>query len=944
MPQFTIQSLRRVLICFATLATRLGVAYADAQVSVDITRVGDTSHLEFKGLAQWKYDLKRDGKTRIVLRIPPLTSPSLVGLRSYSDSLIEKIEVDEKGIDGLHEVVFNLKTADADFFDYLTEDPSRLIVDYFLKENKPTEKPTEKSTEKPAKITSAPTTLPEKKDGDVAERKRKPAASEFIQTPGEQPLGGLQKGPPPPEPKSDEHEKLDKEKDARRGVFDGGDPNFERFSMQDYEVKESAIIASRGNIFLRFPTLKLESPHLKTLLSNPPIYEIIPQDNMENKQARLLLTLFNNKRRGVFLRTARQFLETYPNTKYDEIIRYMMADVYYGFWQEERKPADFEKALGLYRHLTEKYPESPLATRTLLLMGYSYVERGDSFNALKALDHFLRVKGKTKFTDQVKISIAEANQNLNRYDDTYALLDEVERTAENRKDAVGAAFRKGDGFFQRKDFAGAVRSYQEAINKYPAYANQFPNTWWNMAEAQFWQGNYKQALDAHREYLKRFPDHAHGGYAMTRVGELLEILGGGEKRALGAYLESQFRYRESPGANVGRIRALVARMPEMKEKELKSALVEIHELAEKSKLPDIHEFVVMAVSDGQFARKEYQRSTDDLISFYQKNPNATNLEKFQSRIVRNITAALKANVEKGNFIEALRMNSKYSQTWLKNSDRIDTRFYVGRAFEQAGVYREAAAIFRESLNTLYSIKGTIRGKERGVFEVLPEVDSLNLRLAAVAAREKDFSRAKDYLAVITNPPALSEAELVERAEISADVFEARGQHDAAKGALADLVTSWKGKPTAVSGVYLRLARLDAEAKEHKEAEASLAKIINLQNDTGLVPEDIHAAALELKGDVLLARGMRGEAVHAFKQLLETYDGRRPLAAVRYKAGKILFESGQYKDAEDVWRELKNEKNDLWNKLAKEQLENAKWRGDYKKYIERIPAMQNLKRE
>ncbi len=950
-------------------------AQAETQVEAEISRVGDASHIELKGLNQWKYDLRRDGD-KVVLRVHPLTAKSIARLRTHSDSLLQGVEINEIGIDGMNEVMFSLKNSDVDFFDYQTEEPSKLIVDFFPRDDKvvkKSEKPVEakksrsldivdavdlagalasgltakeKSSEKstdPASDGGHAKVLPEKRR--PTEKSRQPAATEFIQVPS--PEGSTQMAPSGT-PGAVEifdtgGDGLGAAKDFRHGIFDGSDPEFRRFQLGAYQVRESAIIASRRNLYLRFPALKLGSPHLATLLKNPPIYGIIPGKDEENKQAQLLLTLFNNHRRAVFLKTAKEFLDRYPETKYHEIVSYMMADTYYDLWREAHKPVDFEEAMGLYRHLSERYPDSPLTTRTLLLMGYSHVDRGDSFGAIKALHRFLRMKGQTKFTDQVKIAIAEAYLAMSRNEDALALLDEVERTAIAKSDALEGAFRKGDIFFHRKLFQDAVKHYKEAIQKYPAALDRFPNALYNIAEAYFWQGSYRESLDAYRDFLRHFPDHEHGGYAMTRIGELMEILAGDSKRALGAYLESQFRFRDTPGANMARIRTLVSRMPEMKDKELKSGLTEINALAERTALPGIAEFAAVAIADGRFGRKDYHGSTAGLVSYYQQNPNSSNYEKFHARIVRNITEAIRTSVVAGNFIEALRLNSLYSSTWLKNNDRIDLRYYIGQAYEQAEVLKEAAKVYRETLNNLYAVRGSAREQERGVFEDLPAPDALNLRLAAVASRNRDYPKAVEFLKAINNPPTLLEKELIERAEVSADVAEARGQVAEAQGFLEALVNTWRGKPTAVAGVYLRLAKFKAQAKSYREAEDAATKILLLEKDSQLVDEDIHAQALELKAEMLLARGEREDSVTVLKELLDLYEGKRPLSAVRYKAGKILFEKGDYKGAETIWKELKDPKGDLWRKLAAEQLDGVKWRGDYKRYIDRIPAMQKVSR-
>ena len=959
-------------------------------MTADISQIGDASHLEFRGSSNWKYDLKKEGNT-FVLQAPKLNSTSLVKLRTYSDSLIKSVTVNEDGIDGGVEVRFKVKDDSIDTFDYLTDQPSSLVVDFY-KPEKPVAQDADMdevpATEPPVKV------LPKKTAGKSSS-KRKPA-SDYITVPGTE----AQLAQATVADKVQDAEVV--EKDLRHGIFDGGDPEFKRFSIQDYEIKENAIIASKANIYLRFPMLKLDSPHLKTILANQPVYEIIPTESQENKEARLLLTLFNNKRPSVFLKAAKHFLKTHPSGKYDEIVRYMMADVHYQFWLDEQRNEDLETALGIYRTLTERYPDSPLSTRTLLLVGYSYLDHGDSFGALKAFQRFTRSKPSSKAIDQVKISIGEAYLLINRYEDALAIYAEVEKSAANKKDAIEAAYRRGDVFFKKKDYTNAVAEYKAAQNRYKGSAAQFPNASFNLSESEFWLSRYKESLLSYRDFLQKFPDSDNGGYAMTRIGEILELMGADQKKAQGAYLESFFRYRATPGAQVGRIRMLAGKMPEMKEKELKNAVKEMDDIlqafkvmgdpgkvastqkevsaeAEKKSeneegtenegetkkvaesnnalapflanrmtwksepLPEIEEFVTFLRTDGFFARKEFGRAADELISYFQQNPNNSVPEKFKIRIARTIAAHIHNEVESQKFIEALRLKSQYTNTWLKHADRIDVNYDSGRAYEQAGVYKEATKIYTETLERLTKLQGTVQGRERNVFETLPDTNSVRLRLAAVADKQKDYSKAADYLKKIPESSSLSEKEKIERAQTAVDVALAKGQKDVAKSYLETLVTAWKGQPRNLATVHYRLAKLQYDSKDFSAADQSLNQFMKVY-DQSPAGEDLHAKALELRGDLQLARGKRSESLKAYQRLLELYESKRPLSSIRYKVGKIQFDDGDFKGAEATWSSLQDDGKGVWRKLAQEQLSSAKWQGDYKKYINRIPAMASDKKQ
>jgi tetratricopeptide (TPR) repeat protein len=1026
------------------------LAFGD--VTVEVTRIGDASHLEFSGSSSWNYSMKRDAEKgdRVTLRMPGLAPQTLLKLKSHSDGLVRSVAVNEKGLDGAAEVTFTMAPG-VDFFDYMTDQPSRLVVDFFPGADKKKvsvnqemkSEPAEKKLplQLPAREKTGAESIPDK-DGE----KRKPSSDESSEdeddesvivhinplglTPeqlAELPQGKTKKvdgkrKPASPDlvllPGKTEHmvskaEEISAKKEYSHGIFDGGDPEFRRFTMKDYEVREDAVIASRANYYLPFPMLELGSPHLKSLLETPPTYEIVPAETQENKEARLLLTLFSNKRRAIFLKTAETFLKTYANSPYDEIIRYMMADVHFGFWRTDKSLADFEAAMGIYSHLADKYPKSPLTTRTLLLVGYAYLARGDSFSALKTFESFVRLKPDSKFTDQVKLSTAEAYLKLNRYDDALKILDEVEKTAKRPRDRQEASFRRGDVFLKKKSYDESIREYQASLKKYSDGGAKFPNVFYNIAEAQFIQAKYRDALDSYRQFLIKFPDHEHGGYAMTRMGELLGILGADEKRMNGAFMESNFRYRATPGAGIARMRLLANRMPEMKDKELGAALVEIKDIAdqyslhperddekakkeaeakakeaetkkvaakegekeggEKAKggehgggegravasvekeadenewaafevkplLPGIEEFATLLLADGFTARHDYDRSLKDLVTYYQRYPQSQNKDRIVSRIGRNIAEGIGAAVDRGDFIEGLRRYSRYKDNWLKTVDRADVNEMIGRAYEQAGVFNDAENSYLDALKKLAEIKKSGKEKERSVFERLPKEESLQLHLAAVAAKNNDYLTAERHLKEIKNDGRLSDKEQIERAEVAADVAEARGQSDVAKKYLTELVAAWKGDAGLTSPLLIRLAKLHANTKNFKEADKELAKVIEMRK-AGDVSDDMHAKALELRGDYFLARGKRGDAIRAYRGLLDEYESKRPLASVRYRIGQILYEDGDLKRAENEWSELKSADGNIWQRLADEQMKSAKWKSEYKKYLNRIPAAEELR--
>ncbi|MBS1971516.1 MAG: tetratricopeptide repeat protein [Bdellovibrionales bacterium] len=936
-------------IVVSLLVSLVSASFANAaKISSLIADQGDTVHLELSGQQNWDYDLRRvekSGKSYLQLTVDAMDDASLKKLLSFKSDMVTSVSVDKSGPDGKYIVSFQVPGDEIESFDYLTDQPSRLIVDFYVNaqnkkpattakaakpaaaakaaENEEGDAPTElpkknaKSTETPAK--SKTVAAKAGKDGKT----RKPATADVLVVKNDGP---------------NSHDSTE----SRSGLFDGGDPNFERFTIKDYEIKEDAMLRSKEGYFIPYPMIRAENHYWERMKIASPIYEIAPKQTDENKQARLLLTLFENKRYAVYLKTEEWFQKKYPESEYNDLVDFMTADVYKNLWQDKEDPKYYEIAQVKYKQAIQKHPKSPLVERTSLMLGNMALEKGDSMDAIRLFNEHIEKgyagKADALSNDLAKIGTGIAYLKLNRYQEAADIFTKLQKESPYKEIKSEAAYREGDVYVQAKNYQKAVDTYKDAIKKYPEYQNEYPNAFYNQAEALFGMGNYRQALDAYLDFMKKFPSHEHAAFAMTRMGELLDILGADKSRVIGAYLETYFRYGESNNAIIARLRLTSARMKGMKPKEADAATKEILSLVKKLDIPNIEQFGTLMIAEGYTARGEHEKAIDLLTKYYQQNPTTVDRDLVKRRIVGNITDEIHDQINAGDFIKALKTHSKYAENWLKNSDRIDTKFYLANAFEMAGAQEQAEKYYRDVLNQVYAIKGSTADKELTATKRKPSEDELNLRLANTTFQQKKFNQAYDYLRNIKNPENLSEAQQIERVRVAVDLLEKRGDLDSAVRYLTELLKTWKGQASLVAEPYLRLAQLEVKQGKPDSAIESLKKIDILMNDSKAVPVNVHAKSLELLGQLYLDKGDGPNAIAAFDKLLSTYEETRPLSSIRYKLGQIYFKKGEVQKAADVWSPLKGHKNQFWYNLAQEQLKNSEWRDDYKKYIQRIPAM------
>lgn len=935
-----------ILTCVGLMLFSIATkAQSDApKVSGSISRVGDTTHLELKGRKDWKYQIQKTEEGGALVTLPALEEALAIQLQTWSCPLIESIGVNRQGPDNSYQLTIKYKNKNSESFDYQTDSPSALIFDFFQSE--------EDTKNADVKVISEVKNLPEKSNPNLPEKVAvgKAKSSKILQRKEYQkidrsPAGdeNLSVATVTNKPESEAAEKQDhilNPLNLEQGLFDASDKNYDRFRIKDYQISEDAIIASQNNIYIEFPMLSQRMTRFTDLMNEPPLYEVKEEETEENKAMRLLHALYTRNRTGAFMKTADFIRKKYPKTRYDEMITNMTAEIHYREFLKNKDKKEYSTFRSLFTYLIETYPDSPLTERNMMLLAFSALEQNEGYEALVNLQKIMMKYPKTKDRDFVQLGIAEAYNLINQNETSIKTYADLGESALDDNYGVEAQFRIGDVQFGNKDYKAALSTYQQMQAKYPKHKQLFAHAQYNASESEFWLKNYKNSLENYVEFVRMFPRHKYGGFALTRIGELLDILGAPEKSVIGAYTEGYYRFPDSPGSEVARLRLLSKSMPKMPDRELKLAVDEIQKITKNSKLPRIEEFTTLLLSEGFSQRSDYNKSLNMLLTYFQENPTTANLPVFRSRILRNISDILKSQIQSKKYIDALNFYGKYSTTWLKNARRIDTDFFQAFAYENAGAKSEAETIYKKLLSQLKIIEGTKEERERKVLENLPGIAQVQLRLAVLAASDRRYKDAFQQLREIKSD--LSESENIERIEVGAIVAEQMNDRKLAIKYLSELTNNYKDDVSKVLQPTYNLARLELAEGMHESSENRIQRIEKARADKDVVNDDLWAKTLELKGRLLVATGRKLEAVETFTVLLDNFESVKPLSSIRYTTGKILFDIGDLRGAEKVWSGLNNEKSDFYYKLAKEKLSQAEWQDSFKKYIDRIPAAKDLK--
>ena len=98
---------------------------------------GETLNFEILGQKSWDYDIQRvkvGSQTKVQLSVKGLSNESIQALKVQTNPFVQSVQVLPKNLDDTSVIEFTLKSEQVEAFDYLTDQPSKLIVDFYYNE------------------------------------------------------------------------------------------------------------------------------------------------------------------------------------------------------------------------------------------------------------------------------------------------------------------------------------------------------------------------------------------------------------------------------------------------------------------------------------------------------------------------------------------------------------------------------------------------------------------------------------------------------------------------------------------------------------------------------------------------------------------------------------------------------------------------------------------
>jgi len=875
----------------------------------------------FEGKDVWDYNIDLKSNT-LKITVPKLSSASVKKLKEVTNIAIIFVKINTDLSSRSDILEFKIPPG-FDYFDYVLQKPSRLVVDIYNKNPKPV---TSSDLEHQPKIDQ------EKKVDDTPMRSPSNEQKLGVGTIDDLQLNFDMDGP----------------KVQAVGLFDASDRFFDRFKIPKSEIEKNPELKFALGNYIDYPFMDERLTILDRMKENMPEYRI--EDNFstgslrakEMEHARLLLTLFNRNRNLTFIKAAAWFEKTYPQSKYEEIVRAMWADTHYKIYLSEPKKQrrHLELAKARYEELIEKFPASELVPRIKIFMGYSSIEERDFISALRWFQRFVRSYPDSIILDTARLGVIRSLTGANQFAEAKNEIQSIRATTCHANIAcrLKADLQLTDISINKKDWPAAEKIFELISREFPIDEITEERYFYNYASVMFAQRRFLLALDMYLEFITRFPNDKFAGFALTRIGEIIDINSTNSNRALGAYLEANFRYGTEVGSTAlfARIRLLEKQLPSLSGRARQVAISEIINLSKSAKLPLAEDFGNFIVAEALKRSGDYDEALTYLVDYYRNHPTHS-LNRVYFKKIQDIQARKLARISEMQPLEALKFHELLQIDWLKNTKRIDVTFTLAESYFKLGDYRTAEKFYKEAVEQIKSYDfSSIENQVAFMRQNSPRLSNVYLRLAHTQRIQKKWKEVEGSIASLDMlGEELLPSQKIERAALLSQVLKEKGQPEYALRYLTDMRKIASENPDREIDILFKEVDAFKKSADHKSI-VQLAGSINRE----CVKQNPHPLCYKYERDVLNSmKKILAESEYAteLREFLEHYSESRNLDDLRYELGRIYLRSNNIAEAERIWSQFRNVDSG-WGKLAKSDLEGVKFDSAYRDYLKKIPSL------
>lgn len=526
----------------------------------------------------------------------------------------------------------------------------------------------------------------------------------------------------------------------------------------------------------------------------------------------------------------------------------------------------YEAAAPAFMALYEKAPRSDHGAGALFWAAESRYQLGELREAGDLFQQYLREYRGGRHVDAAHYALGWIHFRQGRYRDAIPefqqFLDSYRGTNEFVPYRTDALLRLADSYYALKDYASAIRAYNQAASEAGDYAL------YQIGQAYYNRGDAAQAIDAFRRLLREYPDSEWSEEAQYRLG-YIHFQNEDYEQAIETYralIEAHPRDPLAAKAQYGIGDALfnAGRTDEAVE----AYTVVLERYPESAFVGDAAAGIQYAVA----ATGNPDRAAALIDDFAAKNPGSPVVDELRFR-------QAEVKFQSGRIDEALRELQQFIRTSQNENLLADAYFYLGTIFADRGETREAEGYLRQ------------------IVDGFPDSNRFPQAARRLGQMLLESNRAQPALSVFRRLETIrsDDDRIVAEARYGQGVaLLALGRTDEAERLLREAIEAAPDAPETLPA-YLGLARVYEQRGDDREAARLYRQLADQSRD------EVGAEALFRLGTLLLQRGDARAAIEELSRVPVLFAGLTEWVAQSYLAQARAFQDlGQPGEAARIY--------------------------------------------
>jgi tetratricopeptide (TPR) repeat protein len=280
-------------------------------------------------------------------------------------------------------------------------------------------------------------------------------------------------------------------------------------------------------------------------------YALPKGDSEEEKMVLLAIKLYRENKHGLAGKTIEFLEKQYPESKHLVEMRFLRANIHFRLGLEEQ-------GMRLLKVLSKEASGTEVGFQSAAFVAAQSYRRGDWLVALDAFMRLQREFPKHPLAWLIRYGVADSLYMIRQSDRAAPEFEWVAQNAPDDSIRAEAAFKVGNVYFDRGQYAQAIQSYSKSLKEHEKQLFQNSFVLLNLGESYFSLDELRRSQAEFERYLSLARAQPSAWRASLRVAEIKAMRSTNiESQAyMDAFRDTINRYPLSPGAVIARLRLI----------------------------------------------------------------------------------------------------------------------------------------------------------------------------------------------------------------------------------------------------------------------------------------------------------------------------------------------------------------------------------------------------